>query len=351
MKKYLIALSFLIATTVSASFQPATLYKEYNDVIIRTAVYTEEQADYLFSEGFLLEQEDMGATVTTINATDRISDSRAVINTNFDNLNADKIETSTTTLPNITTLTGLTTVGTIGTGTWEGTAIDPAYGGTGSTTPEDGYVMLGADTSGLKTTAGQGTSGQFLTSNGAGADPTWQTSAVNESDDYDWTGEHSFSATTTMASTTISEIILGNNSLNVENNLSKFGGDGSDGALVTTATTTIDIENNQYIAKNYTSIDIELGEGLAFSNPNSSGSLIVIKSQGACNIAGMIDASAMGGAGGAVGAEGGADSSAGANSYYIIDDTTTHSGRPTTSSGQAGGTGGTVLLLKRLYTS
>lgn len=35
------------------------------------------------------------STITTINATDLITDSRAVINTNFSNLNTDKIETST----------------------------------------------------------------------------------------------------------------------------------------------------------------------------------------------------------------------------------------------------------------
>lgn len=34
------------------------------------------------------------STITTINASDKITDSRAVINTNFDNLNTDKIETS-----------------------------------------------------------------------------------------------------------------------------------------------------------------------------------------------------------------------------------------------------------------
>lgn len=34
------------------------------------------------------------ATITTINANDQITDSRSVINTNFDNLNTDKVETS-----------------------------------------------------------------------------------------------------------------------------------------------------------------------------------------------------------------------------------------------------------------
>ena len=58
-------------------------------------------------------EEFLGSTITTINATDTIKDSRAVINTNFTNLNDGKIENSTTTLPLLTTLTGLTTANSI----------------------------------------------------------------------------------------------------------------------------------------------------------------------------------------------------------------------------------------------
>jgi len=51
-------------------------------------------------------------------------------NTRFDTRLA-----ATTTLPNLTTLAGLSTVGTITTGTWNGSTIDTAHGGTGTTSP------------------------------------------------------------------------------------------------------------------------------------------------------------------------------------------------------------------------
>ena len=42
-----------------------------------------------------------------------------------------------------------------------------------------------------------GTSGQFLTSNGAGAYPSWTTSSVDQALDYTWTGLHAFNNATT----------------------------------------------------------------------------------------------------------------------------------------------------------
>jgi hypothetical protein len=49
----------------------------------------------------------------------------------------------------------------------------------------------------MKTVSGYGTTGQFLTSNGGVAAPTWQTSAVDTAIDYTWTGLHNFTSTTT----------------------------------------------------------------------------------------------------------------------------------------------------------
>ena len=65
----------------------------------------------------------LGSTITTIQSTDTLKASRTTINDNFSALNAGKIENSTTTLPLITTLSALATVGTITSGTWSGTAI------------------------------------------------------------------------------------------------------------------------------------------------------------------------------------------------------------------------------------
>ena len=87
----------------------------------------------------------------------------------------------------------------------------------------------------------------------------------------------------------------------------KFGGDGSDGALViTTGTTTIDLSGAQIVVKNYTSISITGDGKLAFSNPHANGSTIILKSQGAVTLisssSSMIDAIGIGAAGGAAGA-------------------------------------------------
>lgn len=137
----------------------------------------------------------LGTAVTQITGSDKLSDLDTLINTVSSELNAGKIDVSTTTLPKITTLSNLSTIGTIISGIWNGTAIGVAYGGTGTTTPASNYVLLGNGSSGVKTVQGQGTSGQFLTSNGAGSAPTWQTSAVDTGIDYTWTGNHTFPTT------------------------------------------------------------------------------------------------------------------------------------------------------------
>jgi hypothetical protein len=83
-----------------------------------------------------------------------------------------------------------------------------------------------------------------------------------------------------------------------------FGGDGSDGALtISSGTTTIDLANSAEIIKNYTSISITGTGKLTFSNPNTNGTTIVLRSKGNVTLtsstAPMIDASGMGAAGGA----------------------------------------------------
>ena len=147
-------------------------------------------------------EKPLGATITTINATDLISASRATINTNFSNLNSGKIEVGTTSVASITTLGGLTsasslaTLGTITTGIWSAGAIAVGKGGTGTTSPSQYLVMLGNGSGGLTGASSTGSSGQFLTSNGSGAYPSWQTSSVNQGDNYLWTATHNFTGTT-----------------------------------------------------------------------------------------------------------------------------------------------------------
>lgn len=134
-----------------------------------------------------------------------------------------------------------------------------------------------------------------------------------------------------------------------------FGGDGTDGALsVTSGTTTIDLANASIVVKQYTSISISAGATLAFSNPNSAGTIIILKSQGAVTVAGTINASGMGGAGGGGGGAGGAGS-AGTKGNLILDDLTSHVGNAgnansSTTGGTAGGAS-TVLSNKFLYSN
>lgn len=146
---------------------------------------------------------NFGATITTIQGSDTLSASRSVINTNFSNLNDFKIENSTTSVAAITTLANLSTVGTIASGVWNGTAVTVPYGGTGSTTLGSNLVLLGNGTSNVKTVTGLGSSGEVLMSNGAGSAPSWQSSSVNQTSDYNWTGHHIFTSLfATLASTT-----------------------------------------------------------------------------------------------------------------------------------------------------
>lgn len=91
----------------------------------------------------------------------------------------------------------------------------------------------------------------------------------------------------TFTSATISGYVLGSKGA--------FGGDGSDGALsITSGTTTLDINSAQTLIKNYTSLSVSNGATLSFSNPNTNGSIIQLKSQGNITNAGTITAASMG---------------------------------------------------------
>lgn len=131
----------------------------------------------------------VGATVTTINATDTLSNSRSVINTNFSNINTDLEATiATTSMAGLTSAANLATIGTITTGTWNADVLTATYGGTGSSTLASNNVLLGNGTGNIGIVSGHGSSGQFLTSNGAGSAPTWTTSAIDQTASYNFTG-------------------------------------------------------------------------------------------------------------------------------------------------------------------
>jgi hypothetical protein len=71
-------------------------------------------------------------------------------------------------------------LGTVASGTWNATPVTVAYGGTGlATTVAYSIVFTGTTSTGVfQASAGPGTAGQLLTSNGAGALPTFQTSTA-----------------------------------------------------------------------------------------------------------------------------------------------------------------------------
>jgi hypothetical protein len=75
--------------------------------------------------------------------------------------------------------TSIITLGTITTGTWNGTAISVGYGGTGASSLTAYAVLCGGTTStgAVQAVASVGTAGYVLTSNGAGALPTFQSAA------------------------------------------------------------------------------------------------------------------------------------------------------------------------------
>ena len=175
--------------------------------LLVSAIIVYDYVPLSWFEKFDLKKQNFGSALTTIQSTDTISSSRAVINNNFSALNSGKFELSdwyaTTTAPQLTTL------GTITTGTWNASTLTVSHGGTGSTTLSANQLLLGNGTGAIGVVSGFGTAGQFLTSQGAGAAPTWTTAAINEAGNYNWTGTHSFnnSSNIFLASTTFAGLI------------------------------------------------------------------------------------------------------------------------------------------------
>lgn len=126
-----------------------------------------------------------------INGVDIVADTAGTATlSNIDALDAtteSTIELAIDTLANLTSAITLATVGTITTGTWTATDIEVASGGTSRSSATAYAVLCGGTTStgAHQSIAGVGTSGQILTSNGAGALPTFQAAgAASDSETY-----------------------------------------------------------------------------------------------------------------------------------------------------------------------
>lgn len=105
-----------------------------------------------------------------------------------------------TTLPS-TVQGNITSLGIIASGVWNGTAVTVSYGGTGNTTfTAYSVICAGTTATGLfQNVSGLGSSGNVLTSNGAGALPTWQAASAG-----------AVGATTTAVSQTAHGFSVGN---------------------------------------------------------------------------------------------------------------------------------------------
>jgi len=136
-----------------------------------------------------------------------------------------------------------------------------------------------------------------------------------------------------------------------------IGGTGADGALtISSGTTTIDLENAPLVTKNYTSISITGTGGLAFSNPYSGGTVIILKSQGDVTITSTatraIDYRSLGataGSGGAGATPTGEDGGNGTNSFAIFDASAHYGGGGDFENSNAGGAVGAQITIAQMF--
>lgn len=137
-----------------------------------------------------------------------------------------------------------------------------------------------------------------------------------------------------------------------------FGGDGSDGALDTSSgVVNIDCANAKLVTKYYSSINV-VTNNLTFTNPNTNGTIVVLKSTGNVTISATIDLTGMGAAGGAGGtgntggSSGGTQGSNGNNAWAILDPTPSYFGGKagTTNTNRNGGSSGSGYVGTSYFT-
>jgi hypothetical protein len=258
------------------------------------------------------------SNITNLETNTNGADSRGIINTNFDNLNDDKLEKSGGTLTGQISFSGTTHAGvklnsltttqrdaltasngmtiynsttnqveSYENGSWVGKT-----GASDATSSIKGLVEIATSTEIDNGTATGGTGAglsvspdQLALSKYSSQLPTSDQKAalVGQSGTAVSASNKLLDAATSTATPTASKIPIadGDGKLDDDWMNFKYGGTGADGALaITTGATNIDLGGLAYVVKNYTSISITGDGSLTFSNPHANGTIIVLKSQG-----------------------------------------------------------------------
>lgn len=150
----------------------------------------------------LFGNDNLGAvSLTDLTTSDTISAFPAVYTANNTILeNAINTIEASTTMDTVTSIPNLATIGTITSGTWNGTALTVPYGGTGSTTLTSGGALYGNGTSAVLATEPCADDEILVWTSSV---PLCGTQSTDLTIDYTWTGYHIFpSLFATLASTT-----------------------------------------------------------------------------------------------------------------------------------------------------
>jgi hypothetical protein len=215
------------------------------------------------------------------------------------------------------------------------TPVTVTAGGTGQTTLPQDTLLIGNGTSAVTGTSSP-TVG-WITATTTTATSTFRggvsmTGYESHTGNEDHTGSViNFTGAVSAGSLTVGGSTIAN----------KFGGDGTDGALaVPSGTTNIDLTGSgPVVVKNYTSISVSNGATLGFTNIPTNGTTVILRSQGACTIAGTVTAN-NGSAGGTGGSNG--NGTAGSASSDILD-TGTHFGAAGADGSTSNTTAGTLF--------
>lgn len=222
----------------------------------------------------------------------------------------------------------LVTVNTLLSTAFGTSTIGVSSGGTGATSFPTNSLLVGNGTSALQSTTSPSVG--FIN-----ATSTTATSTLS--------GNLNVLGASTLATSSISRFTVTGTSTLATTTVNgsyvnpKFGGNGSDGALsISSGTTTINLSSATLVEKNYSSISITGTGALAFTGTTTTGTIVILKSQGDCTITSSntlgIDLRYVGGIGGTAGTSG-VGGNGSQSSFYL--DTASHFGANNITAGVA----------------